>query len=162
MMLFKFSSLLWDAMKQNYFDIAKITLPQSWINCFFFFEKACVFVSGTHFYDYLHPTQLQSGITEFLLSSQHSDVILIVTPPPTPESPSPTAVRFPAHKIVLSSKCRVMRTLFDACPGQTEFHVDHISDPNVLFLLLSFIYTGKVCHRWVYGLISNCILKEFL
>ena len=101
-----------------------------------------IFSPGTHFYDYLHPTMLQKGISEFLLTSLFTDVDLIVHPTLSISSaasaarPAPAPVRFPAHRIVVSVKCRILRQLFEENPEQREFHMQHITDPHILFLFL--------------------------
>ena len=104
-------------------------------------------ILGTHFYDYLHPTVLQKGISEFLVTTLFTDVVLIVGSEAgkTSISTSSSSVqRFPAHRIVLSVKCRALRILFEENPDQREFYLEHINDPDILFLMLSFIYSGKV------------------
>ena len=90
---------------------------------------------------------LQKGISEFLLTSLFTDVDLIVHPTlstTTAAAARPAPVRFPAHRIVVSVKCRILRQLFEENPEQREFHLQHIADPHILFLFLSFVYSGKV------------------
>ena len=90
---------------------------------------------------------LQKGISEFLVTTLFTDVVLIVGSEAgkTSISASSSSVqRFPAHRIVLSVKCRALRILFEENPDQREFYLEHINDPDILFLMLSFIYSGKV------------------
>merc|ERR1712142_215351 len=97
---------------------------------------------GTHFYDYLHPTMLQKGVSQYLLDPSFTDVVLVVpvhsptsastsSSSSSPSTSSPTVVRIPAHKIILSVECRIFRNMFLQNPEQKEFYLADIKDPHV-------------------------------
>ncbi|KAL5967683.1 BTB/POZ domain-containing protein 9 [Taenia solium] len=83
-----------------------------------------------------HSSEIVGHIAALFKTKDFSDITLIVG-----------GTRFPAHRVILASRCEYFRALLFGGLAETHSSVIHLNgiSPSAFFHVLEFIYTGKLC-----------------
>jgi ADP-ribosylation factor protein 1 len=99
--------------------------------------------------DVLSSEQIVADLAKLYHSKKWTDVTLAVKDR-----------RFKAHRLILSTRCRYFKELFESEPDKVLFDLDSAFDPDVFEIVLEYIYSGNmVANRKISDDITEISLK---
>ncbi|KAH9280028.1 BTB/POZ domain-containing protein 9 [Echinococcus granulosus] len=83
-----------------------------------------------------HSTEIVDHIAALFKTKDFTDITLIVG-----------GTRFPAHRVILASRCEYFRALLFGGLAETHSSIIHLNgiSPSAFFHVIEYIYTGKLC-----------------
>lgn len=83
-----------------------------------------------------HSSEIVDHIAALFKTKDFTDITLIVG-----------GTRFPAHRVILASRCEYFRALLFGGLAETHSSIIHLNgiSPSAFSHVLEYIYTGKLC-----------------